>query len=382
MKIYLVGGAVRDRLLGLEVKDRDWVVVGATPEVMFELGYTQLDAGFPVFNHPETGEEYALARRETKTGPGYKGFTVDASPEVTLEEDLARRDITINAIAEDPDGHLVDPFSGREDLDDGILRHITPAFVEDPVRLLRIARFTARLGRWGFRVAHTTHALMKEMAVSQDLKTLKPERFWAEMRQSFSSDQPWRFFEVLQRCGALAVLIPELSRAMGEPKGHCQQVLATPSDVLQRATLKTEDPRVRFAVLIWFALQQCDRPDELFERIRAGRAYRDLAMQLYTLGSLYINVHQRSSSSALTLLQRLKASQQPDNYRDFTAGAALLWPELSPGVELLLASAQAAVNTVSADTLLQQGLEGRALGDALRELQLNAIHSAWKGVVN
>jgi len=180
MNIYLVGGAVRDQLLGLPVRDRDWVVVGATEAEMLERGFRRADAEFPVFLHPDTGEEYALARRETKTGPGYKGFRIDAGPDVTLEEDLVRRDLTINALARDQAGRLIDPFDGEADLEQGLLRHISPAFVEDPVRLLRVARFAARLGRWGFRVAHGTHRLLQRMAASEDLAALRPERLWQE----------------------------------------------------------------------------------------------------------------------------------------------------------------------------------------------------------
>jgi tRNA nucleotidyltransferase (CCA-adding enzyme) len=163
MQIYLVGGAVRDKLLGLPVRERDWVVVGATPEAMVKLGYRPVGKDFPVFLHPDTHEEYALARTERKTAPGYKGFVVHADPDVTLEEDLRRRDLTINAIAEAADGTLIDPFNGREDLDQGLLRHVSPAFVEDPVRILRVARFAARFAKWGFKVAHGTHALMQRM---------------------------------------------------------------------------------------------------------------------------------------------------------------------------------------------------------------------------
>ncbi len=172
MKTYLVGGAVRDELLDLTVTERDYLVVGATEQQMLDRGFRRLDVAFPVFLHPETGDEYALARRERKTGPGYKGFEVDAGPDVTLEEDLARRDLTINALAMDESGELVDIFNGRDDLEEGILRHISPAFIDDPVRLLRAARFSARLGRWGFRLAHETHALLKQMAGFDELDTV------------------------------------------------------------------------------------------------------------------------------------------------------------------------------------------------------------------
>ncbi|HEY5720606.1 MAG TPA: multifunctional CCA tRNA nucleotidyl transferase/2'3'-cyclic phosphodiesterase/2'nucleotidase/phosphatase, partial [Gammaproteobacteria bacterium] len=218
MEIYLVGGAVRDRLLGLELRERDWVVVGATPEQMEALGYRRVGRDFPVFLHPESGEEYALARTERKTAPGYRGFAVHASPEVTLEEDLRRRDLTINAMAEAPDGTLIDPFGGAEDLRLGRLRHVSPAFAEDPVRILRVARFAARFARWGFRVAHPTQRLMREMVASGEVDALVPERVWAELEKALGEPQPGRFVEVLHRCGALARVLPEVDALFGVPQ--------------------------------------------------------------------------------------------------------------------------------------------------------------------
>ncbi len=213
MKVYLVGGAVRDRLLGLAVGERDWVVVGATEAEMLRAGFVKVPAEFPVYHHPETGEEHALARVETKTGPGHRGFEVYAGPEITLEQDLRRRDLTINAMAEDADGRLIDPFHGRADLDAGLLRHVSPAFDEDPLRVLRVARFAARLGRWGFRVAHGTHQLMRYMSAGVDLRTLPAERVWQELEKALAEEQPWRFVEVLHRCGALGILVPGARRA-------------------------------------------------------------------------------------------------------------------------------------------------------------------------
>jgi tRNA nucleotidyltransferase (CCA-adding enzyme) len=201
VEIYLVGGAVRDKLLGIEPKDRDWVVVGATPQQMLELGYQAVGKDFPVFLHPETKEEYALARTERKTAPGYHGFEFHAAPEVTLEEDLIRRDLTINAMAMDEAGNLIDPFNGQEDLENGRLRHVSNAFVEDPVRILRIARYAARFAKWGFRVAHSTHALMKKMVASGEVDALVAERVWQELERALGEEAPQRFFEVLRNCG-------------------------------------------------------------------------------------------------------------------------------------------------------------------------------------
>ena len=210
MEIYLVGGAVRDQLLDLPVAERDWVVVGATPEQMVALGYRPVGKDFPVFLHPETHEEYALARTERKSGHGYKGFQVHASPEVTLEQDLLRRDLTINAMAMDEQGSLIDPYGGEADLRNGLLRHVSPAFVEDPVRILRVARFAARFARWGFHLCHATLALMREMVRDGEVDYLVPERVWAELAKTLQTDRPAQFFQLLHACGALAVLFPEL----------------------------------------------------------------------------------------------------------------------------------------------------------------------------
>ena len=218
MKTYLVGGAVRDKLLGLPVQDRDYVVVGSTPDEMVARGFKPVGADFPVFLHPETKEEYALARTERKSGHGYKGFKVYAAPDVTLEDDLQRRDITINAMAEDEQGQLIDPFKGAEDLHNGVLRHVSPAFAEDPVRILRVARFAARFAKWGFHVAHGTNKLMREMVDSGEVDHLVPERVWTELDRALGEDKPSRFFEALRGCGASARLFPEIDALFGVPQ--------------------------------------------------------------------------------------------------------------------------------------------------------------------
>jgi len=212
-KIYRVGGAVRDRLLGLPAGDQDWVVVGSTPEAMIAQGFRPVGQDFPVFLHPQTHEEYALARTERKSGPGYRGFVCHASPDVTLEEDLARRDLTVNAIAEDAEGRLIDPWGGRRDLRDRLLRHVSPAFAEDPVRILRLARFAAR---WpGFRVADETRELCQQMVAAGEVDALVPERVWQELSRGLMEARPSRMFEVLRDCGALARLLPEVERLFG-----------------------------------------------------------------------------------------------------------------------------------------------------------------------
>src|SRR5574340_1475619 len=214
-KIYCVGGAVRDQLLGLPVQDRDWVVVGSTPEMMVAQGFQPVGKDFPVFLHPETHEEYALARTERKTARGYKGFAVYAAPDVTLEQDLLRRDFTINAIAEDADGKLIDPHNGVADLHAGILRHVSDAFGEDPVRILRAARFTAR---FGFTIAPETLALMRMMVENGEVDALVAERVWQELARGLMEKQPSRFFETLRSCGALAKILPEVEALFGVPQ--------------------------------------------------------------------------------------------------------------------------------------------------------------------
>lgn len=218
MKIYRVGGAVRDRLLGLPVSENDWVVVGGSPQEMLDRGFRPVGRDFPVFLHPQTGEEYALARTERKQGVGYHGFVFHTGPEVTLEQDLQRRDLTINAIAEDDAGNLVDPWGGQADLQNRILRHVSPAFAEDPLRVLRVARFHARFAPLGFRVASETLSLMKQISASGELQTLAPERIWQETRRALLGERPSAYFQLLKDCGALEVCFPELHAQFGKPQ--------------------------------------------------------------------------------------------------------------------------------------------------------------------
>ena len=215
METYLVGGSVRDQLLGLPIRDKDWVVVGACPEQMLELGFRSVGKDFPVFLHPKTNEEYALARTERKVAPGYKGFAIHASPDVTLEQDLARRDLTINAIAQSHDGKLIDPYNGQADLKNKCLRHVSPAFTEDPVRVLRIARFAAR---FDFSIADETKILIRHMVDSNELDHLVPERVWLELTKAMSTEKPSLFFTTLRNVGALKNLFPEVDRLFGVPQ--------------------------------------------------------------------------------------------------------------------------------------------------------------------
>jgi tRNA nucleotidyltransferase (CCA-adding enzyme) len=372
MKIYLVGGAVRDQLLDLPVKERDWVVVGATSKEMLAQGYRPVDAAFPVFLHPESGEEYALARTETKTGPGYKGFQVESGPEITLEQDLQRRDLTINALAKDEDGNLIDFCHGREDLDKGLLRHITPAFSEDPVRLLRIARFAAKLGQWGFRVAHGTHKLMKQMAVSPDLSALKPERVWREMMRSMQESQPWRFFEVLHACGALDQIMPEVAQTL-ESAGdsHVEKRDSTAIQALKRVVKLTDDPVVRLGVLLYTAAESSDSIDRWLASLRAEKAVALLLEDLLRLGGSIPEPD--SVEELLKLASALKPAQQPERLKRFLSAAEALWPKPMVQAKRAISIAAEMVAAKPPSSFYAQGLEGKALGDALREWRITEL---------
>ncbi|MCJ8350148.1 multifunctional CCA addition/repair protein [Moritella sp.] len=300
MQIYLVGGAVRDKLLSLPVKDKDFVVVGATPAEMLEQGYQQVGKDFPVFLHPSSKQEYALARTERKSGSGYTGFTCYAAPDVTLEQDLVRRDLTINAIVEDINGQIIDPLNARSDLDNRILRHISESFSEDPLRVLRVARFAARFHQLGFTIAKETLTLMQEMTQAGDLAELTPERVWQEVEKTLSAANPEIFFHVLNEIGALAVILPELdalfermlnthSEGDNETKTVGQQALIQ----LQKTALLSADLAIRFAAL----MQKLDNSQvsikALAKRCKVPNEHRDLA--------LLVSAQQENIHSALTL---------------------------------------------------------------------------------
>lgn len=372
MKVYLVGGAVRDRLLGLPVRDRDWVVVGATEAEMLAQGYQRADSDFPVFLHPESGEEYALARRETKIAPGYKGFAIDAGPEVTLEQDLKRRDLTINAIAEDQQGQLTDPFDGQADLEAGLLRHISPAFVEDPLRLLRVARFAARLGRWGFHISHGTHKLMRQMAASAELETLSGERLWQETRQALAEEQPWRYFQVLQRCGALVQLLPALDRVMRQDKGHATDSVCPALTALERAVRCNADISVRFTATFYPAAAGGQALESAIGVLKVEKAALDLLQLTLRIAPAY---HAAGAGDAVSILQLLDATRALHDHSTLDAllnAADALWPELA-GNRALLLQARERVVGVTAASLQQQGLSGAELGEMLRRKRIDAL---------
>ena len=295
MKTYVVGGAVRDELLGLPVQDRDHVVVGATPEEMTRLGFKPVGKDFPVFLHPQTHEEYALARTERKSGRGYKGFTVHAAPDVTLEDDLRRRDLTINAMARDEAGKLIDPFGGETDLRSGVLRHVSDAFAEDPVRILRVARFAAR---FGFGVAPETLALMKSMVASGETDYLVPERVWQEFSKGLLENAPKRLFDVLEQCGLRSKLLPELKRIPQHFDG----------------TLPA-----RFARLAWDIEETA--AEALCDRLRVPNEVRELALAASRNRTRLVALPKASSAELLELLKRADAFRRPERFFDLLAVA-------------------------------------------------------------
>ncbi|MDX9700357.1 MAG: multifunctional CCA addition/repair protein [Rhodocyclaceae bacterium] len=333
MQVYVVGGAVRDALLGLPVQDHDWVVVGATPEDMLRQGYRQVGKDFPVFLHPDTGEEYALARTERKTGRGYKGFTVDSSPDVTLEEDLLRRDLTINAMARDARGRLIDPHGGLDDLQRRRFRHVSPAFAEDPLRILRVARFAARYA--DFHVAHETLALMQQMVACGEVDHLVPERVWQEFARGLMEDAPQRMIEVLRECGALARLLPELDALFGvpQPVAHHPEidtgvhVLA----VLAQAARTRQPLAVRWACLL-HDLGKADTPASLLphhyghekpsaeharaisERLKAPNDCRDLAVLVAREHGIIHQAGALKPGTVVKLLERCDAFRRPERF--------------------------------------------------------------------
>lgn len=402
MQSYLVGGAVRDRLLGFPAGDRDYVVVGSSAPAMLAAGFRAVGADFPVFLHPQTGEEYALARTERKSGRGYQGFVFHAAPEVTLEEDLARRDLTINAMAEDPEGRLIDPYGGARDLQQRWLRHVSPAFVEDPVRILRIARFAARLAPLGFRVAPETRALLRQMVANGEVDHLVPERVFAELRRALGEARPSAFLQVLRACGALARILPELQALYGVPQRrrwhpeidagwHTELVLD------QAARLAPGDELVAYCALT-HDLGKALTPAEylpghpgheaagvvpveaLSARLKVPTEFRELAVQTCRHHLTLHRYDELRPGTALQLIEALGGLRRPERLRVFALACEAdkrgrIGLELSseyPQAARMLADAQAA-RAVRSDPLLARGLQGPAFGQALRQLRIAAI---------
>jgi tRNA nucleotidyltransferase (CCA-adding enzyme) len=403
MKIYLVGGAVRDDLLGLPVRERDWVVVGARPEDLVAKGFKPVGKDFPVFLHPQTNEEYALARTERKTGPGYRGFETQFSPDVTLEQDLERRDLTVNAIARDPDsGVLTDPFGGEKDLRARVLRHVSGAFVEDPVRVLRAARFTARFAAQGFTVAPETMELMRAIAARGELDALVPERVWQETQRALEQPAPWRYFEVLREADALSVIFPEIAALFGVPQPErwhpeIDSGIHTMM-VLQQATRMSEDPVVRFAALTHDLGKGTTPPEEwprhiaheqrsavlieaLCSRLRIPSAYRELAMLVGRYHLVCHKIQEVRETTLLDLLESLDAFRRPARFTQFVTaceadarGRKGLEDRDYPQAAYLREARDLAAG-VSLNEADRQGLEGPQIAALLRRERLGALRS-------
>lgn len=403
METYLVGGAVRDELLGLPVGERDWVVVGATRQEMEHAGYRPVGRDFPVFLHPHNNEEYALARTERKTAPGYRGFVVNAAPEVTLEADLLRRDLTVNAMARAPDGRLVDPWGGLDDLEARVLRHVSPAFAEDPVRILRTARLAARFHELGFTVAPETLQLMRDMVAAGEADALVPERVWQETQRALGTARPDVFLEVLRECGALATVFPEIDALFGVPqpaRWHPEVDTGRHMLLCMRAAARLGlDVETRFAVLL-HDLGKGTTPREywpahhgheersvtlarrLCERLRAPTAYRELAEIVARFHGLCHRAGELRPATVLKLLEGTDALRRPERFEKFLLACEADLKgrdglEFAPYPQAeLLRRAHAAAAAVDPQPLVAEGLKGEALRERLRALRVAAIADA------
>ncbi len=325
MEIYLVGGAVRDQLLGIadENTEKDWVVVGSSVDAMLDLGYRQVGKSFPVFLHPGTQEEYALARSERKVAKGYKGFEFDTTASITLEQDLSRRDLTINAIAQTKDGVIIDPFNGQQDLDNGLLKHVSDAFSEDPVRVLRVARFAARFKPFGFKVAHATHRLMKKMVDSAEVDALTPERVFQELEKSLSYDTPSAFFKVLLACGAYQKVFSSL-------KSHTHKTHENPFAELDN--LKTTAVHIKFA--LWLQDEDSQAISALCKDIKCPKKYEQLATLLSTTYSLVKNFDSQSVDKVFNFFAQTDALRRQERFAELLSVFELLGIEVGRIIKL------------------------------------------------
>ncbi|AOW81715.1 multifunctional CCA addition/repair protein [Vibrio mimicus] len=400
MQIYLVGGAVRDQLLQLPVYDRDWVVVGSSPQAMLAAGFQAVGKDFPVFLHPKTKEEHALARTERKTGVGYTGFACHYAPDVTLEEDLLRRDLTINAMAQDESGQVIDPYGGQRDLAAKVLRHVSPAFVEDPLRVLRVARFAAKLAHLGFTVAEETMQLMADIAQSGELGHLTAERVWQEWHKSLSTHHPEVFLQVLRDCGALAVVLPELDRLFGVPqpeKWHPEIDTGIHTlMVTKQAVLLSDSLPVRFAAQVHDLGKGVTPPSEwpshklhchtglkiiesLCDRIRVPNEFRDLALAVCAQHSNIHRADELKPTTKLKVLGLLDVWRKPERLEQVLLcceadhrGRLGLEEKPYPQRDIFLRAYQAALS-VEVQAVIRDGFQGKQIKEELDKRRIQVI---------
>ncbi len=409
MEIYLVGGAVRDKLLGLPVKERDWVVLGETPESMVRQGFRPVGKDFPVFLHPQSHEEYALARTERKTAPGYKGFAIHASPDVSLEQDLIRRDLTVNAMAMTQEGLLIDPYGGQLDLEHRIFRHISPAFAEDPVRILRVARFAARYAHLGFTLAEETRILMQSMVTAGEVDHLVPERVWAELCKALGEKSPSAFFYTLKDCSALGKVFPELNCLFGVPqpeKYHPEIDTGIHTMLcLEQAALLSPSPEVRFAALVHDlgkgVSPQAHWPhhhghenhglpilEQMCARLRVPNAFKVLAVQVMQYHTRCHRAFELRAATLTDMLAALGAFKKSNRLPEFllaceadAKGRTGLENTPYPQAGLLGGAAGVAAS-VDTSSILNGGLKGSHIGEAIRRLRIEAVSEFIKSAVD
>ncbi len=402
MQIYMVGGAVRDKLLGRDIVDRDYVVVGATVDEMLALGYTPVGKDFPVFLHPDTHEEYALARTERKVSRGYHGFEFYTADDVTLEQDLVRRDLTINAIAEDEHGQIYDPYHGVEDIEARILRHVSPAFAEDPLRILRVARFAAYYARYGFAIADETMQLMRSLVEHDEVEALVAERVWQEVEKALASDNPRIFFDVLKACGALARLIPELDRLFGVPQSrqwHPEVDTGIHTMmVLEQAARLSSDSAVRFAALL-HDLGKGVTPKEQWpkhllheargvpltravcERLKVPKQFSQLALLVTEFHLNYHRIEELKPATVVKLLIRLDAIRRPQRFENFLlaceadARGRPGYEDLPDHKTQLFRQYHQAAKAIDPKKLVDKGYKGLQIAEQLRLQRIAAIRA-------
>lgn len=406
MKVYLVGGAVRDELLNIPVLEKDWVVVGSTPEELLRNNFRQVGKSFPVFLHPVSKEEYALARTEKKSAPGYHGFICDFNSSISLEEDLARRDLTINAIAKNDEGQLIDPFGGKKDIDNRILRHVSPAFAEDPVRVLRVARFAARYYYLGFRLANETRMLMYSMVRKGELGTLVVERVWQEWHKSICERNPEQFIEVLRSCGALKIIIPELDILFGIPNS-CGSPLEIDNgvralQVLKAASSLSSNPLIRFAALIHDIGKACSlisswpnhyhdvrqnifSIDSLCNRLKVPTEYRRIACMVSRFYSKIYRIKELDAETIINILEQADAFRRSYNFNyvlnicEADAQVALIASFYK--VKVFWNTILTQTKKITAQCFIKKGYNGIALKNAIRESRIECaqqILDLWK----